>query len=135
MTLPWYKKGLKFGCTQCGQCCTGSPGYVWITKEEVEKAAEFLKITPELFMRRYTRRVGPRIALTELAKKNYDCVFLKDNRCTIYSVRPEQCRKFPWWPGNLKSRRSWEETAKRCEGINHENAPTVTLEEIQKALE
>ena len=31
-TSPWYAEGLKFTCSQCGNCCTGGPGYVWISK-------------------------------------------------------------------------------------------------------
>ena len=30
----WYAEGLRFGCTQCGNCCTGPPGAVWFTAEE-----------------------------------------------------------------------------------------------------
>ena len=26
---PWYRDGLRFQCTQCGNCCTGDPGVVW----------------------------------------------------------------------------------------------------------
>ena len=32
---PWYAEGLRFKCTECGQCCTGAPGYVWVNEEEV----------------------------------------------------------------------------------------------------
>ena len=34
------------------------------------------------------------------------CVFLSEGRCTIHSVRPTQCRTFPYWP-ELINRRSW----------------------------
>ena len=26
----WYSEGLRFECTQCGACCSGEPGYVWV---------------------------------------------------------------------------------------------------------
>ena len=32
----WYRDGLRFECTQCGKCCTGAPGYVWVDDDEVE---------------------------------------------------------------------------------------------------
>ena len=32
---PWYDKGLRFSCSECGDCCTGAPGYVWVNKEEI----------------------------------------------------------------------------------------------------
>lgn len=33
--LPWYAPGLSFTCTQCGNCCTGEPGVVWVSDEEI----------------------------------------------------------------------------------------------------
>ena len=34
MAEEWYEQGLRFGCTQCGNCCTGPEGAVWFTEEE-----------------------------------------------------------------------------------------------------
>jgi len=34
-------------------------------------------------------------------------VFLKDKQCTVYPVRPAQCRTFPWWKENLSSKEAW----------------------------
>jgi len=131
--IPWYKDGLRFKCTGCGQCCTGSPGHVWVTPAEIEAMAEFLKISMEEFIKKYTRRVGNRVSLKEHSKP-YDCVFLKDKKCQVYGARPTQCRTYPWWSENLKSPQHWEETASRCEGIDHPDAPLISLGEIQKHL-
>lgn len=133
MVEPWYKKGLSFKCTGCGKCCTGTPGYVWITEEEVEEMARFLQITPTQFRCTYTRFVNGKLALLE-NQKNYDCVFLKDKQCQVYAQRPRQCRTFPWWPQNLKTAESWKSAKKECEGIDHPEAPVVNLEEIEKNL-
>ncbi|NDE82605.1 MAG: YkgJ family cysteine cluster protein [Chlamydiia bacterium] len=81
--LPWYKEGLSFNCTQCGACCTGSPGYVWISDEEIVEMASFLKVSLEEFIKKFTRSIYGKRALRE-DPKNYDCVFLKDNTCTLY---------------------------------------------------
>jgi len=35
----WYKPGLRFKCTECGACCTGAPGYVWISEKEIKAVA------------------------------------------------------------------------------------------------
>lgn len=132
---PWYSKGLKFECTGCGKCCTGSPGYVWVSKEEIAAIAEYLKIPVDKFVIRYLKKVGKRHSLVEFSK-NYDCVFLKDNRCSIYPVRPTQCRTFPWWAQNLSSPEAWQEAAKYCEGITQaKDAPTVPVETIQDQLD
>jgi Fe-S-cluster containining protein len=133
---PWYQDGLRFKCTGCGQCCTGSPGHVWVSPSEAEAIAEQLNISVEEFIKKYTRRVGNRLSLTERRRSdnNYDCVFLDGKRCTIYEARPTQCRTYPWWPENIKTSREWKAEAVRCEGINHPDAPLISLGEIQKHL-
>ena len=37
--LPWYADGLRFECSQCGDCCTGEPGYVWVDEAEITAMA------------------------------------------------------------------------------------------------
>jgi Fe-S-cluster containining protein len=127
---PWYSEGLNFECTGCGQCCTGAPGYVWVTEDEIIAMANHLELTIHEFTRRYLRRVGLRYSLIEDAK-TFDCVFLKNNKCEIYTVRPIQCRTFPWWPQNLKSKEDWEEAATKCEGIR-KLAPSNAFTKIEE---
>lgn len=129
---PWYKNGLRFECTGCGKCCTGSPGNVWIDETEVNLMAEHLEISKKIFTRRYTKKRDGRLSLVE-TKKDYACIFLKDNRCSIYEVRPQQCRTFPWWKENLKSEESWKAAASYCEGIN-DSAPLTTPEVFGRFL-
>lgn len=136
---PWYADGLNFTCTQCGNCCGGAPGYVWITREEIVRIAEFLSITPEQMVETYCRKVGGKWSLKEGKGpgSDFDCVFLKEEKvtkrsaqggesiqlgrryCSIYSVRPLQCRTWPFWRETLESRRTWDHAGRRCHGINH----------------
>ena len=69
---PWYKDGLKFKCTQCGDCCTGAPGYVWINKEETQALADHMEMDIETFRDTYARKIGIRYSLKEFP--NGDCV-------------------------------------------------------------
>lgn len=133
MTLPWYKDGLKFECTGCGKCCTGAPGYVWVTEEEILAMAEDVALAPEEFVRRYVRLVGERLSLRETERGGeYDCIFLHGNKCQVYDSRPSQCRTFPWWARNLESQDAWMASAQECEGINKADAPHFSCEEIEK---
>jgi len=116
---------IRFQCTECGACCTGAPGYVWVTEAEIEEMANFLKVTTGEFKKLYVRRVGQKLSLVE--KKNFDCVFLKDKKCQLYTSRPKQCRTFPFWP-QLMTPKGWEEAKKVCEGIGR--GPVLTKEEI-----
>lgn len=131
--LPWYKDGLKFQCTECGKCCTGSPGFVWVSKEEIISIAKLLNISVELFKKKYLRQRDNRYALVEKKSQNHDCIFLKDKKCLIYQARPSQCRTFPWWRENLNTKESWKLASESCEGIN-EQAPLVSYEQIEKLL-
>ncbi len=116
----WYVAGLSFSCTQCGNCCSGEPGYVWATKEEIAGIAKFLGTADGTLDKKHLRRVGFRYSLTE--KPDGDCIFLKRENgkamCSIYPVRPLQCRTWPFWHVNLKSANAWNSANQNCPGLN-----------------
>lgn len=126
---PWYKDGLRFQCTECGKCCTGPPGFVWVTVEEMEAIAEHLGITLAQFKKSYVRQRSNRYALVEKRAHDNPCIFLEGKKCKIYPVRPKQCQTFPWWKENLHSEESWKIAAEDCEGIN-DQAPLVPYTQI-----
>ncbi len=129
MSRLWYHAGLRFRCAGCGQCCTGAPGYVWVNKAEIAALADAIRVDVPQFEARYVRAVGIRKSLVEFP--NGDCVFFDNRarRCTVYEVRPRQCRTWPFWTSNLRTPEAWEEIADRCPGANH--GPTVSLPTIQ----
>jgi len=121
-TAPWFGAGLKFSCTQCGNCCTGEPGFTWLTEVEVATLATRLGLSQESFLRRYTRTVqragARRVSLVD--KPNHECVFYKQGvGCTVYEDRPRQCRTWPFWRSNLASPESWSGAAATCPGMDH----------------
>jgi uncharacterized protein len=128
---PWFKEGLRFTCTGCGECCTGAPGYVYLSVRDLSQLAMHMNCSEEEFKKRYTRIVDDQLCLID-APRSADCIFLKENRCSVYEARPVQCRTFPWWLHNLQSPRNWKDAARRCEGINHPDAPLVSAENIAK---
>ena len=132
---PWYAEGLTFTCTQCGNCCTGPPGYVWISSVELQRLAEFLKMQQCDVIERYCRKIDGKLSLKEKrGAGGYDCIFLEERKvetvqggekvvhtkrvCTVYPVRPLQCRTWPFWPEILNSPKAWEHANGRCPGIN-----------------
>ncbi|NRA40398.1 MAG: YkgJ family cysteine cluster protein [Planctomycetes bacterium] len=118
MDKPWYDAGLKFSCTQCGRCCGGAPGDVWVSEQEIDALADRLGVDRESFSRKYTRKVYRRgISLVE--KANYDCIFFDRTKgCTVYEDRPVQCRTWPFWRANLRSEEDWQVEAESCPGMN-----------------
>ncbi len=134
-SMPWYVGGLHFECMQCGRCCSGpAEGYIWVAKPEVRLIADFLKKTTGQLRQKCLKRVGLRTTLIEQSGTK-DCTFLQkgdggEKRCSIYPVRPSQCRIWPFWPSNLASQNAWNEAAQRCPGINRERY--YSLEKIEK---
>ena len=87
------------------------------------------------------RAVGNRQTIIEDAQTN-DCVFLQPlaaspgKGCSIYEVRPAQCRTWPFWPSNVSSIEAWAAAAKRCPGINRgEIHPFHEIETKRQATE
>ncbi|MBM3999335.1 MAG: YkgJ family cysteine cluster protein [Planctomycetes bacterium] len=113
---PWYRNGLKFTCAQCGNCCTGAPGYVWVNQEEIDALAETHGLEPDAFEAKYVRRVGVRRSLREFP--NGDCVFFDGDlrRCRVYENRPRQCRTWPFWDSNVRTPEDWDRTCAACPG-------------------
>lgn len=130
--MNWYAGGLQFECTQCGNCCTGAPGFVWLNQTEQQAAADHLGLDVQAFLLQYTRLVFDGISLRERA--NGDCVLLtKDKRCAIQAVKPRQCLAFPFWPRLIASRVEWNKAGTRCPGINQ--GPRYVPEEVDAISE
>jgi Fe-S-cluster containining protein len=126
--LPWYRDGLAFACTRCGNCCTGAPGFVWVNVEEMERLAQTLALSFDEFTARFVRQVGTSYSLIE--KPNHECVFWDSSRgCTVYDARPVQCRTWPFWPAKLASPQDWAVTQTFCPGTR--GGPVHSLEEIE----
>jgi uncharacterized protein len=131
LTEPWYQTGLAFQCTRCGKCCTGAPGYVWVTADDIEQIAAFRGDSLTEALGLYTRPAAGRRSLRE--RPNGDCVFWdRKAGCTIYPVRPPQCRTWPFWESHLTTPRAWEDLRKVCPGAG--NGELIPAEEITRRL-
>jgi len=115
---PWYGSGLAFECTRCGHCCTGEPGSVRLDAAESAALARHLALPEPEFRARYTRLLDDG-ALSLIERANHDCVFWDRERgCTVYALRPRQCRSWPFWRKNLASPAHWAAAARTCPGMD-----------------
>lgn len=94
--------------------------------------ADFLKIPAKELRRRYLKRVGLRTTIIEQPSTR-DCIFLKEEgglkKCMIYSVRPNQCRTWPFWASNLACADVWLQAAQKCKGVSR--GRLYSFEEIE----
>jgi Fe-S-cluster containining protein len=110
----FFDKGLRFTCTQCGKCCRGAPGTIYVSAHEVTQIAGFLKMPEDAFLREYCKPFSDSYTILEHADGR--CLFYEAG-CTLYPVRPKQCRTFPFWFENVRSVRAWALVERDCPGI------------------
>lgn len=124
------KEGFHFSfnpdiCASCGgKCCYGESGYIFASVGELQNMASFLKIDFEDFCLKYVKKVGLRYSLIEKRCLNKSmgvaCVFFDEDKkiCSIYDVRPKQCRTFPFWEYYKNNK---NDIKGRCMGIVDDN--------------
>jgi Fe-S-cluster containining protein len=131
MSEPWFKDGLRFRCTRCGHCCTGEPGFVWVNEAELAAIADFLGEPVEVVRKLHTKLASRGLSLRE--KANGDCVFYdREQGCTVYPVRPRQCRTWPFWESNVATPETWQQTCEVCPGSGQ--GELISAEEITLRL-
>ena len=125
---PWWHAGLRFECSQCGDCCTGAPGFVWVNREEIVALAAEVGLEVDEFERKDVKTVGVRKSLDERA--NGDCRCSIPRRANAPSTTPG--------PGSAAVGRSgspicappqtWQQTCQVCPGSG--KGPVVPAEKI-----
>ena len=127
----WYSEGLRFECTQCGACCSGEPGYVWVDEAEVLAMAAQMNMSVDAFEHKFVRDVGNDKSLLEYP--DGDCILLdpETRKCTVYETRPIQCRTWPFWDSTIKKKKDWKETCDVCPGAG--KGKLYTFEQIEVA--
>jgi Fe-S-cluster containining protein len=137
---------LRFTCQPgCTNCCD-QDGYVYLSEDDLKRAAKFVGMSAKAFEARYvyrTRhqrrfrkprpgpaqgRLGPATRRQSTSDppsqaplrgpdKKAQCPFLEDHGCSIHPAKPTQCRTFPFWPELVERRAAWNRTARYCPGI------------------
>jgi uncharacterized protein len=113
--MPDIEEGIRFTCqTGCTKCCEVT-GYVYLTEEDLIRAARFVGLAPREFEVRYVIRFKHKLRLRK--PKVGQCHFLSSEGCGIHPVKPVQCRLYPFWPELVEDRKSWKREGKSCPGI------------------
>ena len=89
-------------CLSCANCCKKmTPTF---TKQDLKRISAHFDQTPDEFRKKWLQKDKNK----DLINKNQPCQFLnaKDNKCSIYSIRPADCAGFPHL-----SKKKWTEYA------------------------
>ena len=98
----------------CGNCCRGE-GYVYLTRDDVNRISEKLGLARDEFLKKYTYRHNRRPVVKN--ESNMDCIFLEDSMCAIHEVKPRQCTKWPFWKSVATDQQCFSMAKSYCEGL------------------
>lgn len=105
-------------CSSCGgRCCIGDRGDILVSKDELACLVDFFKLDFPSFEKSYLKKTPRGYSFIEIPfEKGYACVFFDRvyRKCSIYELRPAQCRTFPFWPYYRKHK---EELSTECIGV------------------
>ncbi|MBN1432885.1 MAG: YkgJ family cysteine cluster protein [Methanomicrobiaceae archaeon] len=89
-----------FSCTLCGKCCTNEfNGHVFLLDDDTErvKALRPEAIVPAPYFELCDQDGNFYVSGYSLkSNENGECIFLRENRCTIYEDRFSICRIYPY---------------------------------------
>lgn len=97
-----------------------------------------LGVSESQFLQEFAHQIGDKWSLREVKRtQGFDCIFLDRKTvpgkavCSLYEARPTQCRTWPFWPENLRSRRTWEQVklVTPCPGMD--SGKLVPIEQIR----
>lgn len=104
-----------FHCQMCGHCCYGSGGIIVGTKD-LSRLLTYFNMDENSFFEKYTKNINGKPCLI-VGEDNFCFFFKKDKGCTIHEARPNVCRAWPYFRGNLIDGNSFEMAKEDCKGI------------------
>ena len=90
--------------------------------QDVPRLAEFLGMNTGEFQGRYLYSTKYTL---RLRRRQGKCPFLGVTGCSVHSVKPTQCRVFPFWPELIEDEKELEVTAQWCPGIGEGDLVSV----------
>jgi Fe-S-cluster containining protein len=106
---------VRFTCQPgCTNCCN-MEGFVYLSEDDLKRAAKFTGMSAKAFEKKYVYRTRHQMRFRKPPEKQ--CTFLQEHGCSIHPAKPTQCRTFPFWPEIVERKTTWNKTARYCPGI------------------
>lgn len=104
-----------FDCQKCGQCCEGSGGIV-LSGKDLARLAAFLRRGVDDTRREYCEYANGKLKI----RSGHDgcCIFFRAGLgCVVHEGKPDICRAWPFFRGNLVDAHSFYMARDFCPGI------------------
>ena len=123
-------EGLKYklNCTNCGKCCTNGTNssstflyiddIIRISKELGMEIVEFLENYTNVYCYKFQTPKEKEIETFRIVlKAKSQCIFLKDNLCSIHNFKPFICKHGPYLSNILNNQKEWDYWLNSCQGL------------------
>lgn len=112
-----YPRNVSWVCQGCAMCCMNSESRerrIMLLEPEAEDIAGFTGLKLDEFS---VSMKGPEPYIRVIRKKDESCWFLRNRRCSIYSVRPLTCRFYPFSLNSEGNVAVFKVTDEPCPGL------------------
>lgn len=114
-----------FDCKMCGHCCEGRGGII-LAERDLARITAFMGLSAADFTREYAERRNGKLVIR--AGTDGYCVFFKAGEgCGVHPGKPDVCRAWPFFRGNLTDSISLDLARDYCPGIGE-----VDFEEFRR---
>jgi Predicted Fe-S-cluster oxidoreductase len=104
-----------FQCTGCGHCCEGKGGII-VSPSDLERLAGHMGLAPKAFSATFGEEYAGKLRLR--VNDEGLCVFyVQGVGCGVHVAKPDICRAWPYFRGNLVDSESLALARDFCPGI------------------
>jgi len=105
-----------FDCRMCGECCRGEGGIV-VGPRDLPRLCAHLHMEADSFIALYSCLQNEKITI-RTGQDGYCIFFLPGTGCAVHVSRPDICRAWPFFRGNMVDETSLAMAKEFCPGIN-----------------
>ena len=105
-----------FECRMCGECCQGKGGIV-VGPRDLPRLCAHLHMESKNFVAAYGYQQDGKIKI-RTGPDNYCIFFLPGAGCSVHEAKPDICRAWPYFRGNMMDEASLIMAKESCPGIN-----------------
>lgn len=105
-----------FECKKCGNCCQGRGGIV-LSGRDLTRLAAFLGMTEEDTAVTYGEKSNGKLKI-RTGEDGWCCFFRPNIGCIVHEGKPDICRAWPFFRGNLVDEVSFTLARDYCPGID-----------------
>jgi len=107
-----------FDCKMCGHCCLGEGGII-VSPKDLQRLCEHTGMTPEVFSEEYCEVKNGKLRIR--VRDDLYCIFFElDKGCAVHEGKPDICRAWPFFRGNVVDSESLYLAKDFCPGIRQD---------------